>query len=143
MTERSEPEGAGTGAPATNTDERRERGLEMMRRVYGWEIGDAPGDFFGITVDHLFGDIWTRPGLSMRDRRMLLIGVLAGQGLNDVLDIQIPAALANGELSPDELREIGIFLTHYVGWPLGSRLSVQIDGLIAKHDKRAREKKSD
>lgn len=120
--------------------ERRERGLEMMRQVYGWEIGDAPGDFFGITVDHLFGDIWTRPGLTLRDRRLLLIGVLAGQGLNDVLDIQIPAALANGELSPEELREIGIFLTHYVGWPLGSRLSVQIDTLIAKHEKkRARE----
>ena len=121
-------------------DERRARGLEMMRRVYGWDIDDAPGDFFGITADHLFGDIWTRPGLSMRDRRLLLIGVLAGQGLNDVLDIQIPAALANGELSPEELREIGIFLTHYVGWPLGSRLSVQIDTLIAKHEtKRARE----
>lgn len=121
-------------------DERRARGLEMMRRVYGWDIDDAPGDFFGITADHLFGDIWTRPGLSMRDRRLLLIGVLAGQGLNDVLDIQIPAALANGELSPEELREIGIFLTHYVGWSLGSRLSVQIDTLIAKHEKkRARE----
>jgi len=123
-------------------DERRARGLEMMRRVYGWDIDDAPGDFFGITADHLFGDIWTRPGLSMRDRRLLLIGVLAGQGLNDVLDIQIPAALASGELSPEELREIGIFLTHYVGWPLGSRLSVQIDTLIAKHEKkRAREER--
>src|SRR5690606_21228303 len=53
----------------TPMDERRARGLEMMRRVYGWDIDDAPGDFFGITADHLFGDIWTRPGLSMRDRR--------------------------------------------------------------------------
>ncbi|MFG1999297.1 carboxymuconolactone decarboxylase family protein [Spirillospora sp. NPDC048911] len=118
-------------------DERRARGLDMMRQVYGWEIGDAPGDFFGITVDHLFGEIWTRPGLSMRDRRLLLIGMLAGQGLNDVLDIQIPAALQNGELSPAELREIAIFLTHYVGWPLGSKLSVQIDGLIAKERARS------
>nr|BFE88230.1 hypothetical protein GCM10020093_108310 [Planobispora longispora] len=82
------------------SDDRRERGLEMMRQVYGWEIGDAPGDFFGVTVDHLFAEIWTRPGLSMRDRRLLLVGALAGQGLNDVLDIQIPAALANAELSP-------------------------------------------
>ncbi|KAB2342476.1 carboxymuconolactone decarboxylase family protein [Actinomadura rudentiformis] len=122
-------------------DERRARGLDMMRQVYGWEIGDAPGDFFGITVDHLFGEIWTRPGLSMRDRRLLLIGMLAGQGLNDVLDIQIPAALQNDELSPAELREIAIFLTHYIGWPLGSKLSVQVDGLIAKE--RARSARSD
>jgi 4-carboxymuconolactone decarboxylase len=117
--------------------DRRARGLEMMGRVYGWEVGDGPGDFFGITVEHLFGDIWTRPGLSMRDRRLLLIGALAAQGLNDVLDIQIPAALGNEELSPDELREIAVFLTHYIGWPLGARLSVQTDTLIARHLKRA------
>ncbi|MBO3749598.1 carboxymuconolactone decarboxylase family protein [Streptosporangiaceae bacterium NEAU-GS5] len=116
-------------------DDRRRRGLEMMRKVYGWEVADGPGDFFGITVDHLFAEIWTRTGLSIRDRRLLLIGMLAGQGLNDVLDIQIPAALGNGELSPDELREIAVFLTHYVGWPLGSKLSVQIDTHIARHAK--------
>ncbi|MFI0356729.1 carboxymuconolactone decarboxylase family protein [Actinomadura sp. 9N407] len=119
-------------------DERRRRGLDMMRQVYGWEVGEMEGDFFGLTVEHLFGDIWTRPGLSLRDRRLLLVGMLAGQGLNDVLDIQIPAALANGELSPEELREIGIFLMHYVGWPLGSKLCVQIDTLIAKHEKAQR-----
>ncbi len=121
-------------------DERRRRGLDMMRQVYGWEVGEMEGDFFGLTVEHLFGDIWTRPGLSLRDRRLLLVGMLAGQGLNDVLDIQLPAALANGELSPDELREIGIFLMHYVGWPLGSKLCVQIDTLIAKHEKAERRK---
>ncbi|MEV5750720.1 carboxymuconolactone decarboxylase family protein [Actinoallomurus sp. NPDC052308] len=118
------------------TDERRRRGLEKMSEVYGWEVGDGPGDFFGITVDHLFAEIWTRPGLSIRDRRLLLIGLLAGQGLNDVLDIQLPAALGNGELTPAELREIAIFLTHYVGWPLGAKLSVQIDTLIARHEKK-------
>ncbi|MFB4262370.1 carboxymuconolactone decarboxylase family protein [Nonomuraea sp. GTA35] len=118
------------------TDDRRRRGLEMMGQVYGWEMRDGPGDFFGITVDHLFAEIWSRPGLSMRDRRLLLIGVLAAKGMNDVLDIQLPAALRNRELTAGELREIAIFLTHYVGWPLGARLSVQIDTIIAQHEKR-------
>ncbi|MGR6917620.1 carboxymuconolactone decarboxylase family protein [[Actinomadura] parvosata] len=118
------------------TDDRRRRGLEMMGQVYGWEVRDGPGDFFGITVDHLFADIWCRPGLSVRDRRLLLLGALAARGLNDVLDIQIPAALRNADLTADELREIAIFLTHYIGWPLGARLSVQIDTLIAAHEKR-------
>lgn len=121
------------------TDEKRQRGLEMMGQVYGWEVGDGPGDFFGITVDHLFAEIWTRPGLSLRDRRLLLIGLLAGQGLDDVLGIQIPAALGNGEFSPDELREIAIFLTHYVGWPLGARLSVQVESIIAKNERAKRD----
>lgn len=31
-------------------------------------VQDGPGDFFAATVDHLFGGIWTHPGLTMRDR---------------------------------------------------------------------------
>ncbi len=114
---------------------RRQRGLEMMARVYGWDVQDGPGDFFGLTVEHLFGEIWTRPGLTMRERRLLLIGLLVGQGAHDVAEIQLGAALRNAELSPDQLREIVIFLTHYAGWPSGAKLSMQAEKLIAAHAK--------
>jgi 4-carboxymuconolactone decarboxylase len=117
------------------TDERRQRGLDRMAEVYAWDVQDGPGDFFAITVDHLFAEIWTRPGLTLRDRRLLLIGLLTGQGLQDVADIQIGAALRRADLSPDELREIAIFLTHYAGWPAGSRLSMQVEKLIREHAK--------
>ena len=117
-------------------DERRARGLAMMRKVYGWDVQDGPGDFFALTVDHLFAEVWDRPGLSVRDRRLLLLGMLAGQGLDDVAGIQTGAALRNGELSPDELREIAIFLIHYVGWPLGTKFNAQVDRLTAKHGAR-------
>ena len=60
-------------------DELRKKGLEKMNEVYGWEMPDMPGEFFALTVDHLFGTIWTRPGLSMRDRRMMLLAVLTAQ----------------------------------------------------------------
>ncbi|GAA3212935.1 carboxymuconolactone decarboxylase family protein [Actinocorallia longicatena] len=113
----------------------RERGLKKMTEVYGFDVSDGPGDFFGYTVDHLFAEIWNRDGLSMRDRRLLLIGLLVGSGLNDVLDIQIPAALTNKELSPDELREIVIFLTHYAGWPQGAKLNMQVEKIIHQHSK--------
>jgi 4-carboxymuconolactone decarboxylase len=115
------------------SDDRRQRGLAKMSEVYGWEVQDGPGDFFGLTVDHLFAEIWTRPGLTLRDRRLLLLGLLVGQGLQDVADIQIDAALRRGELTPEELREIAIFLTHYAGWPSGARLSMQTEKLIGKH----------
>ncbi|HEY3902919.1 MAG TPA: carboxymuconolactone decarboxylase family protein [Streptosporangiaceae bacterium] len=114
------------------TDDRRQRGLDMMRQVYGWDVQDGPGDFFGLTVDHLFAEIWTRPGLSIRDRRLLLIGLLIGQGRDDVAEIQIGAALKSAELDADQLREIVIFLTHYAGWPAGASLSMQAEKLIRK-----------
>jgi 4-carboxymuconolactone decarboxylase len=117
--------------------EKRRRGLEVMASVYGWpEVDDGPGDFFGYTVEHLFGEIWAREGLSFRDRRLLLIGLLIGQGMDDVLGLQVEAAVANEELSAQELREIVIFLTHYAGWPSGAKLSAQVEARIAEAAQR-------
>jgi 4-carboxymuconolactone decarboxylase len=116
---------------------KRQLGLETMAAVYGWpEVGDGAGDFFGYTAEHLFGEIWQRPGLSFRDRRLLLIGLLVGRGLHDVIPLQVEAALGNGELSAEELREIVILLTHYAGWPDGAKLNSKVEELIARHAKR-------
>jgi 4-carboxymuconolactone decarboxylase len=112
--------------------ESRRRGLEAMERVYGFDMSDGEGDFFAYTADHLFADIWTRPGLADRDRRLLLIGLLAGSGGHDVLTIQIPAAFKNGELDEQQLREIVIFLCHYAGWPNGARINSIVEDTIAK-----------
>lgn len=112
-------------------------GLEKMEEVYGFEMTDGTGDFFRYTVEHLFGDIWQRPGLSTRDRRLFLIGLLVGQRADDVLGIQIPAALANGELDEDELRELVILACHYDGWPNGSRMNSVVENAVAKARKRA------
>ena len=118
--------------------ELRAKGLRKMEEVYGFEMSDGDGDFFRYTADHLFGDIWQRPGLSDRDRRLLLIGMLAGQGAADVLGIQVPAALANGELDEEALREIVVFCCHYAGWPNGARLNSVVEEAIGKAA-RARE----
>lgn len=112
--------------------EQRRIGLERMEEVYGFEMTDGTGDFFRYTADHLFGDIWNRPGLSDRDRRLILIGMLAGQGADDVLGIQVPAAYARGELDDTALREIVILVCHYAGWPNGARLNSVVEDTIAK-----------
>lgn len=112
--------------------ETRRKGLEKMEQVYGFEMSDGDGDFFRYTVEHLFGDIWQRPGLSDRDRRLFLIGMLVGQRANDVLGIQVPAALANDELSPEQLRELVIMACHYDGWPNGSRFNQVVEEAIGR-----------
>lgn len=119
--------------------EARRRGLEKMEQVYGFEMSDGEGDFFRYTADHLFGDVWQRPGLSDRDRRLLLIGLLAGKGYADVLGIQVPAAHAAGELDDAALREVVIMVCHYAGWPDGARLNSIVEDTIGKAE-RARAK---
>lgn len=113
----------------------RTRGLEMMSKVYGFELQDGPGDHFAVTADHLFADIWSRPGLSIRDRRLLLLGALTAQGLVDVAEIQIGAALHNDELTEEQLKEISLFLCHYVGWPLGTKLDSAIGKVLHQRKK--------
>lgn len=118
-------------------DELRRKGLEKMNEVYAWEMPDMPGEFFALTVDHLFGTIWTRPGLSMRDRRMMLLGVLTALNQEELIEVQVNAILQNEELTREELREMAIFLTHYVGFPLGSKLDGAVKRVVAKRKKAA------
>lgn len=125
-----------------HASEVRTRGLEMMSKVYGFELQDGPGDHFAVTADHLFADIWSRPGLSIRDRRLLLLGALTAQGLVDVAEIQIGAALHNDELDEEQLKEISLFLCHYVGWPLGTKLDSTIGKVLHQRKKAARASES-
>ncbi|HET8930850.1 MAG TPA: carboxymuconolactone decarboxylase family protein [Acidimicrobiales bacterium] len=117
------------------TDDRpnaRERGIAMMKQVYGWDIGDVSGDFVEATVDHLFGDVWANGTMSVRERRLLLIGYLLGSGQHDVVGLQLDCAVDIGELSIEELREIVWFIAHYGGWPIAARMNSQVEDLAAK-----------
>ena len=119
-------------------DELRSKGLAKMNEVYGWDMPDIDGDpYFDLTVEHLFGAIWTRPGLSMRDKRIMTLTVVAALGNSDLAEIQANAALHNEELTVAELKEMAIFLTHYLGFPLGSKLDGAVSKVAAKRRKSA------
>ncbi|WP_067847237.1 carboxymuconolactone decarboxylase family protein [Nocardia lijiangensis] len=128
--------GASDAAGASDTV--RQRGLAKMAEVYGTEFQDYPGDHFAMTADHLFANVWSRPGLTVRDRRLLLLGALTAQGLMDTAGIQIGAALRNGELTEEQLHEIALFLCHYVGWPNGTKLDLLVGTIVAQQKKAAR-----
>ena len=92
----------------------------MMRRVYGDAIPVPPEGamaFSDVMVRSLFAEVWDRDILSIRDRRLLLMGVVAACGATDVWSLQVRAALDNGELTPEELRETLVMLAPYAGYP--------------------------
>ena len=98
-----------------------ERGAAMMRRVYGDAIPVPPEGamaFTDVMVRSLFAEVWDRDILSIRDRRLLLMGAIAAYGATEVWGLQVRAALDNGELTPDELRETLVILAPYAGYPL-------------------------
>lgn len=116
--------------------ERRARGQEQMRQVYGWDI-EPTKPFEEATVDHLFGEVWSQGKLSVRDRRLVLIGLAAASGLEDVASLQLDAAVRLGELDHEDLRALVVFLAHYAGWPRATRLNTEVENLIARREKAA------
>ena len=125
-----------------STNERREAGMARMKDVYGWNVDpdqiECP--YVDMTVDHLFGEVWTRPELDLRDRRLITIGATAALGQPDLLEIQFTAALDNGELDEVQLREMVLHLAHYIGWPLSTGVNQAVEKVIARRRKAAESK---
>jgi 4-carboxymuconolactone decarboxylase len=74
-------------------------------------------------LEHLLAEVWDRPGLSTRDRRLLVLGVIAGQGRSELAEGQFAEALENGELTREELGEVVLQLAFYAGWPKTTSIS--------------------
>jgi 4-carboxymuconolactone decarboxylase len=117
----------------------RAAGMAKMDEVYGFSVDpDAiAGPYVDVTVDHLFGTIWTREALDTRDRRMVTIGVLAALGQADLLEIQFASAIERGELTEEQVRELVLHLAHYIGWPLSTGVNAAAEKIIARRAKAA------
>ena len=77
------------------------------------DFAPAPVRF---TEDTLFGEVWTRPELSPRDRSLITIASLVAGGNIVQLPNHLRRGVANG-LTQDELVEAITHLAFYAGWP--------------------------
>lgn len=127
MTAPHPPTGAENPGPTV-----RERGLAKMAEVYGFDFADGTDALFALTADHLFAGIWSRPGLSVRDRRLLLLGALTAGGLPDVASIQVSAALHNGECTGEQLHAIARFLGTQLGPAQGEALDEVVTAALGR-----------
>jgi 4-carboxymuconolactone decarboxylase len=69
----------------------------------------------------LFGDVWSDPDLSQRDRSLITCAVLATLGRTDELAVHARRAFDNG-VTKAQLREMAVQLAFYAGWPAGIAL---------------------
>lgn len=119
----------------TESDERWERGAEMIRKVYAGDVVTPPKGampFSDLMLEQLFAEIWTRDELSVKERRLVMMGVIGGMGEKDTWRIQARAALKNGELTPDQLREVVITLAQYAGYPRAAGILLPTEEVIGE-----------
>lgn len=96
-----------------------QKGAARMKELFGVEPqpGMMQEDFQQLTVEYLFGKIWTRPGLELRERSMITITTLTVLARNPELKTHLRGAL-NAGISREKITEIMIHLAHYAGWPI-------------------------
>ncbi len=109
-------------------------GTEMWREVMQ---GDPPpihdGGYVDLTRDHVFGEIWTRGELSVRDRRLISLTCTALTPSGPALGVHLANALKSGDLTAEQVEEWIIHLAHYAGWPVSANVYTVTRPILAQH----------
>ena len=105
--------------------QRHAKGLAMRRTV----LGDAHVDraiahttplteeFQDLITRYAWAEIWTRPGLDVRSRRILVIGTMIAIGRWEEFEMHAAAAMREGGFTIDDLKEIVLQQAVYCGVP--------------------------
>ena len=99
---------------------RYERGLEKLAEVDGTagaEVVEPLGDLGRLIVEFGFGDIYSRDGLTLREREIASVALLTvSAGREPQLRLHLGAALNVG-LTPAEIEEVIIHTCTFAGFP--------------------------
>ncbi len=94
--------------------------------------GHPPGSAIEALEQIAFGDVWQRPGLTVRDRRMITLTCLAIHGTDRTLGLHLRGALDSGDLSAAELDEFSVQLGIYAGFPRASAFVSTLQRVLAE-----------
>ena len=117
------------------TSEGRARFLEVhdekaLRAVEGL------GDLGRSIVEYVYGDIYLRPGLSLRDRELAAVATLVALGRSSQIPQHLRAALKAG-VSSDELREVIIQTAAIAGFPPAMNAMSTLKTVLAETTREA------
>jgi 4-carboxymuconolactone decarboxylase len=119
-------------------DDRWRRGAEMFRAVVGMPAPNRGDDYVAdVVIDQVFAEIWTRPGLTRKERRWIAITCACASGAAVAMETHLGAALRTGDISIEELREFVIQFAVYAGHPKATAARAALDAAYAKIEKPA------
>ena len=118
-------------------DQRYARGLERLgqidgdagRKVLDSLAGFAP-DLARYVIEFPFGDVYSRPGLGLREREIATVAALAALGnAAPQLAVHVHGALNVG-VRPAEIVEVVIQMAVYAGFPAALRAAAVVRGVF-------------
>jgi 3-oxoadipate enol-lactonase/4-carboxymuconolactone decarboxylase len=110
--------------PSLDDRRRRARGLRTRRTVLGAaHVAGAirattafDREFQDLITRYVWGEIWTRPGLPRRTRRLITLATLVALNRPEELRLHVRAALTDG-VGPATLKEVFLQAAVYCGVP--------------------------
>ncbi|CQD19734.1 gamma-carboxymuconolactone decarboxylase subunit like protein [Mycobacterium lentiflavum] len=103
----------------------RAQGLEVFKEMLPGLIPDnatslrddgVAGELLELGLEHVFGSLWTRPGLDRRSRSLVTLGALIALRASEELKAHFPIAVRNG-LTIEEIGEVIYHMSGYAGYP--------------------------
>lgn len=109
-----------------NEPERIAKGKELRRAVLGAEYVDRHGTpskfqkaFADFATEHVWANVWIRPGLELRERSIINLALLSALGRWPEFETHVRGALNNG-LTEDEIIEVILHTAVYAGVPVAA-----------------------
>lgn len=105
-----------------------ELGMQTRRSVLGDRHVDAAtarqtgldSDFQTFITEGAWGSVWSRPGISKRERSMLTIALLAALGHDEEVAMHVRSTVNTG-CSPQDITEALMHVAVYAGVPAANR----------------------
>jgi alkylhydroperoxidase/carboxymuconolactone decarboxylase family protein YurZ len=127
-------------------DKRRKRGMKVLQKMgrenLMLEQKALNPELYEMSVGHLFGDVWARPGLSLRERQLVTLAANIAMARPTGNYSHYRSAKHIG-ITHDEICEVIIQVGHYAGWPTISNAVRQYTAVLEEDEaiKQGKKKK--
>lgn len=117
-----------------------EAGLETRRKVLGDAWVDKSlakrtaftADYQAMITRYAWNEIWARPGLDHRTRRLLVLAICASLARWEEFRLHVRAGLEQGGFTQDELKEVLMQTAIYAGVPAANTAFTEAAEIIAE-----------
>jgi 4-carboxymuconolactone decarboxylase len=110
---------------------------EIFRDVMTFDPSTELTPLEQATLDFVFGQVWSRPGLTRRERRWVTLACVAAADTPQPMADHTYAAMNSGDCTIDEMFEFVLHFAVYCGWPKGSH----VEGIIRQQWSRIQEER--
>ena len=116
--------------------ERRAAGMAVRKQVLGAahveraakNASGKAAEFQDLITRYAWGEIWTRPGLDQRTRRILVLGTTIALGRWEEFRLHARAAMTEGGFTADDIGEVILQQAIYCGVPAANTAFQELEG---------------